>query len=294
MSILLILGTIVSFILPPVLSVVDPDTVWPFFQDSLGIKDENARFQSAFPIFPWVGYALFGGAIGAVMRDKPRLVEDRNFGFYLLVLSVFLHFIPYLLLMSLEAGFRSMGFPTIMGQSYEFARLGRVIAVVGIIALLLEYRVEIAAFCKRRLSFFFSIWFLAGFLGIALLLASGLVGQYHFAPRFTLTGLGHILVFLALALIAARVVPWNFELFLKIGQYTLPVYVVHVIVLYAGIFGFGLNRYIRYTMEPWMAIGSAVVFILAFVYLVKYIEYFQWSYYLKKREKQGTDHAETS
>lgn len=292
MTLLLALGGMFSFMLPTTLDTIDPDSVWPFFQDALGITEEGARFHSAFPIFPWVGYSLFGGAIGAFMRSRPKVVEQRSFGIYLILIGILLHIVPYGVLWVLEFGLVPMGMTSFVDQHYEFSRLGRLIAVIGIIALVLEYRKEIAAYCKERLAFFFSNWFQASFLLLAILLMTGTLGQLQLGLGLTLTGLGHILLFLAIGLLAARFVPWNFDLFLKIGQYTLPVYVVHVIVLYSGIFGFGLNHYIRYSMEPWTAICAAAVFIVAFVYLVKYIEYFQLSYYLKKREERRSTHED--
>lgn len=61
-------------------------------------------------------------------------------------------------------------------------------------------------------------------------------------------------------------------LFLKIGQHTLPVYVVHVIILYGGITGFGLHKYIKEALSPEIAILGAVLFISSFIVMVKYLE----------------------
>ncbi len=68
---------------------------------------------------------------------------------------------------------------------------------------------------------------------------------------------------------------WNVQakLFLKIGQNTLPIYIVHVIILYGGIFGFGLKPYaFDMNLNPYVSFLVSVTFILFFTIMVKYIE----------------------
>lgn len=294
MHVLMAIVGFICFIIPPTLDAINPESVNPFFREVLDIKAEGARFRSAFPLFPWLGYSLFGGAVGALLRTSPGLIENRRFGFYLIGFGALLNLVPLLLLFLLEKVLVPMGMAPFLSQFYEFGRLGRVMTVIGSIAVILEYKSEIAFFCKKRLAFFFANWFQFGLIALSMLLIFEVFGQFRFNEGFTLSGLGHILLFVGLALLAARLFPWNYELFLKIGQYTLPVYIVHVIILYSGIFGYGLNHLIRKSMEPWVAIGSAVIFILAFVYLVKYIEYFQLSFYRKKREERRTAHEKST
>jgi len=62
-------------------------------------------------------------------------------------------------------------------------------------------------------------------------------------------------------------------LFLKLGQNTLPIYVIHVIILYGGIFGFGLKPdVINLNLNPYAAIGVSIIAMLSFTVMVKYIE----------------------
>ena len=57
----------------------------------------------------------------------------------------------------------------------------------------------------------------------------------------------------------------NFPRFLKMGQNTFPIYVVHVIILYGGIFGFGLVPYaFNRNLDP---VSSAGVGSCGFVFL---------------------------
>ncbi len=62
-------------------------------------------------------------------------------------------------------------------------------------------------------------------------------------------------------------------LFLKLGQNTLPIYVIHVIILYGGIFGVGLKPdVINLNLNPYAAIGVSIIAMLSFTIMVKYIE----------------------
>ncbi len=63
-------------------------------------------------------------------------------------------------------------------------------------------------------------------------------------------------------------------LFLKMGQNTFPVYITHVIILYAGIIGIGLDPsgWYHHAFHPWVSVGISAFFITVFVFMVKYIE----------------------
>lgn len=62
-------------------------------------------------------------------------------------------------------------------------------------------------------------------------------------------------------------------LFLKLGQNTLPIYVIHVIILYGGIFGIGLKPdVINLNLSPYAAIGVSVIAMISFTIMVKFIE----------------------
>ncbi len=62
-------------------------------------------------------------------------------------------------------------------------------------------------------------------------------------------------------------------LFLKLGQNTLPIYIVHVIILYGGIFGFGLvPNFFDKNLPPLESIVISLSAIFAFVVFIKYIE----------------------
>ncbi|MGY5353173.1 heparan-alpha-glucosaminide N-acetyltransferase domain-containing protein [Wenyingzhuangia sp. IMCC45533] len=69
-----------------------------------------------------------------------------------------------------------------------------------------------------------------------------------------------------------RFVPWDNSLFVKIGQNTLSIFTLHVIILYQGFFGWKINELTSKKLSPWQSIIGAVVFIAFFVLWVKYLE----------------------
>lgn len=62
------------------------------------------------------------------------------------------------------------------------------------------------------------------------------------------------------------------SLFLKVGQNTLTIYIIHMIVLYGSILGFGLNKLCRKNLGPIEVAIGALLFIAFFVILIKYLD----------------------
>lgn len=81
---------------------------------------------------------------------------------------------------------------------------------------------------------------------------------------------GQILLVLGVLILIERVVTVRDNLFLKVGQNTLPIYIIHVIILYGGIFGYGLNDWLGRSLSGAESVIGAVIFIGAFVLLIKY------------------------
>lgn len=85
--------------------------------------------------------------------------------------------------------------------------------------------------------------------------------------------LGQVIVLLGLLILVDRSFKINAPLFLKVGQTTFPVYVVHVIILYGGVFGFGLKPDVfDRNLSPYAAVAISATAITFFVIMVKYIE----------------------
>jgi fucose 4-O-acetylase-like acetyltransferase len=167
------------------------------------------------------------------------------------------------------------------GLGYLFARFGQVLWVLAIIIFIGKHKRYIRIVYHRKLSFLksWSIPIAFGIIGGALTIYTLISGNEHsIFPTFSVYALGHLFLFISVIIIIAKTVNWNYDLFIKVGQNTLSIYIVHVIVLYNGLFGFGLSSYLDKNLSPWFAIAGAIGFILVFVYFVKYIEVFQKYY----------------
>ena len=79
--------------------------------------------------------------------------------------------------------------------------------------------------------------------------------------------------------------PW----FQTIGRNTFPIYVSHVIVLYGGIFGIGLNDWLGNSLNPWQAALGALIFCGFFGLCAQWVEpltlhWREWKYQLRGRD----------
>lgn len=86
-------------------------------------------------------------------------------------------------------------------------------------------------------------------------------------------GLGIILCILGILILFNRFVSMRQNIFLKMGQNTLPIYIVHVVILYEGIFGFGIYpRLFNHDVGPWLTALLSFSFILLFALFTSQIE----------------------
>jgi xanthine/uracil/vitamin C permease (AzgA family) len=84
--------------------------------------------------------------------------------------------------------------------------------------------------------------------------------------------IGEILIVLGvLVWIECRLRP-GASWFQTIGRNTFPIYVGHVIVLYGGIFGIGLHRWLEKSLNPWQAALGAVIFCGIFGLCAQWVE----------------------
>ena len=133
-------------------------------------------------------------------------------------------------------------------------------------------------------------WFGFSFILIGILLAVFSQGIFQSIDSFTeIIGLtdvgvfelnttsfirfGQVMAFIGILMLVDKYFNIKSNLFLKIGQNTLPIYVIHVIILYGGIAGFGLTPHLfNRDLHPIYAFGISVLFIILFIVFVKYIE----------------------
>lgn len=77
--------------------------------------------------------------------------------------------------------------------------------------------------------------------------------------NYLFTRLGNVLLLFALFYSLERYIKQ--PLFLKIGQKTLSIYVIHFVIIYGSFTGIGLHQLIGKTLLPWQAIIGAIVFL---------------------------------
>jgi uncharacterized membrane protein len=62
------------------------------------------------------------------------------------------------------------------------------------------------------------------------------------------------------------------SLFIKVGQNTLTIYVLHMMVLYGSLIGIGVNDFYHKKLGPWEVTIGAILFLSFFIILIKYID----------------------
>ncbi|MBU2018983.1 MAG: acyltransferase [Bacteroidetes bacterium] len=133
------------------------------------------------------------------------------------------------------------------------------------------------------------VWFPLCFIGLGLILnlfgfaifkfIDELSKTMHFSENLDFVfnawlygRLGQVLIVIGVLMFIEKYFHIKDSLFIKIGQNTLSIYIVHVMILYSGVFGIGLNHYIKNIFTPWQAVFAAASFITFFVFFTKYLE----------------------
>jgi hypothetical protein len=95
----------------------------------------------------------------------------------------------------------------------------------------------------------------------------------HESNTLAIEVLGMIIIFISLLMLADKFKLIKDSLFLRVGQNTLVIYIVHVIILYGGIFGVGLYPHVlNQSMAPWPSALFSIGFMFFFIGLVWVIE----------------------
>ena len=79
-------------------------------------------------------------------------------------------------------------------------------------------------------------------------------------------------MFLAVLISIEKLCVIKESLFLKIGQNTLTIYILHNILLYGTITGIGIHTFLERKISAWYIIPSTILFLLTFVLLIKYLD----------------------
>lgn len=180
---------------------------------------------SHFSIVPWLGFSLYGAAIGALVRHHQQSKGG------------IINPLPFL-----------------------------------IIGLLLA-----------RLGWHWDNLIAHGFLGALGHDEATRETVFFFHGRF-----GEILVGIGLLICFDKWVKWNTTWLETIGRSTFPIYVIHVVVLYGGIFGIGINDLFTRSLNPWQSAFGALIFMAAFGLMAQYVTPFKkWCQSMWEKRKTG-------
>jgi len=265
---------LLGFILKPTIYAIDFTGVHPIIENMLVVTSDERTFKSIFALFPWVGFALFGGMIGAFVSKRPHKVYTNWFPLTLIGIGLVLNIAADPILSFIQPLFVWLGLKPFVGLGYLFARFGQVLFVLAIIILTGKYKRKLTLIYYRKLSFLRSWAIPIGFaiIGSSLVIYALAMENTQLLSNLTVNAFGQFLIFIGVVITSVKLIQWNYSLFIKIGQNTLSIYIIHVMILYAGLFGFGLNKILDRALDPWFAIVCAIGFILFFTYFVKYIE----------------------
>ena len=146
-------------------------------------------------------------------------------------------------------------------------------AMIGVILYTYKSKVKDWSFI---LSVFLIGAFLYFFLKDILLILDGIFAHpiYHlYKVDWLYECLGMVLIILSILIAIEKFIgEIKPNLFLKIGQNTLTIYILHMVVLYGSITGFGINRVIHKNLTPWQILPATICFILFFVILIYYLD----------------------
>ena len=146
-------------------------------------------------------------------------------------------------------------------------------AMIGVI--LYTYKSKV-----KEWSFILSVFLIGAFLYFSLkdilLILDGIFAHpiYHlYKVDWLYECLGMVLIILSILIAIEKFIgEIKPNLFLKIGQNTLTIYILHMVLLYGSITGFGINRVIHKNLTPWQILPATICFILFFVILIYYLD----------------------
>ncbi len=146
-------------------------------------------------------------------------------------------------------------------------------AMIGVILYTYKSKVKEWSFI---LSVFLIGAFLYFFLKDLLLILDGIFAHpiYHlYKVDWLYECLGMVLIILSILITLEKFIgEIKPNLFLKIGQNTLTIYILHMVLLYGSITGFGINKLIHKNLTPWQILPATICFILFFVILIYYLD----------------------
>tara|TARA_R110002051_G_scaffold269806_1_gene330071 strand:+ start:43454 stop:44638 length:1185 start_codon:yes stop_codon:yes gene_type:complete len=89
--------------------------------------------------------------------------------------------------------------------------------------------------------------------------------QQIFNNNYLFIRLGDVLIVFSIFILLRKVL--KNATWLRIGQSTLSIYIIHFILLYGSFTGIGLYRFFHHSLNPWIAIPGAILFMIASTFL---------------------------
>lgn len=89
--------------------------------------------------------------------------------------------------------------------------------------------------------------------------------QQIFNNNYLFIRLGDVLIVFSIFILLRKVL--KNATWLRIGQSTLSIYIIHFILLYGSFTGIGLYSFFHHSLNPWIAISGAILFMIASTFL---------------------------
>lgn len=139
----------------------------------------------------------------------------------------------------------------------------------------------LGALVRRHREHAASGWFTAAFfgVGVVLMLMQWTVAASEGGPATIIPGpawfyerASEVLWILGVLLLVEHRLKVRDSWFMRIGRHTFSIYVLHVVILYGGIFGVGLRDVWQNAFSLPQAVAGAVLFVAFFILLVPFLE----------------------
>ena len=154
-------------------------------------------------------------------------------------------------------------------------------ATIGV--LIHHYKEHIRS--KKTSSLFIFSGLVLNFMPWKILTALDLIFDTNFVISSGLIArFGQVVVVVGILMLLDKHFKYSNSLFLRIGANTLPIYIIHVMILYSGFWGIGINQILKNSLTPLESIFGASLFSAFFIILVNYYHYFEdtWSKFKTK------------
>lgn len=259
------LAAISIFLLTPTLYEINYDAIPRFIENILITSKDTSIKVSVFPIFPWAGFVFAGATLGYIIYKLQHRNLGIGFALILLITGLTLHNFSYNILVFIQSKIAFLKL-TPVDHVYEFCRFGHVLMVISAV-LFLEKTVP---YIRKKLTIKISNNTQFLLFSISIFAASLLSNIQTESP--ILIALPYLLFFTPIVLAIAKAISWDKKLFHQVGQNTLMIYVLHVILLYEGFLGLQIGKLIKANLTPFYSISGMIIFVTSFVLLVKHYD----------------------